>query len=248
MDNIDQGTEKMGCENQTADRFPSDHFISARQLKKSFRNGGVVIDVLKDINLNLGEGETMAIVGASGIGKSTLLHILGTLDRPDRGTLLFHGDDVFRYDDVKLAKFRNEKIGFVFQFHHLLPEFSAAENAMMPALIHGMSKSQAATAAESILIRVGLKDRLKYRVGKLSGGEQQRVALARALILKPAVLLADEPTGNLDKGNSEQVHDLLLELNQELSMSLVVVTHNMELASYMTRRVTIADGRLKEIS
>jgi lipoprotein-releasing system ATP-binding protein len=247
MDNIDQNIEKIGFEHQTADRFHSDQLISALQLKKSFRNGGVVIDVLKGINLNLGEGETMAIVGASGIGKSTLLHILGTLDRPDSGTLLFNGDDIFRYDDTKLAKFRNEKLGFVFQFHHLLPEFSASENAMMPALIHGMNKFEAAAVAESILIRVGLKDRLKYRVGKLSGGEQQRVALARALILKPAVLLADEPTGNLDKGNSEQVHELLLELNRELSMALVVVTHNMELASYMTRRVTIVDGRLKEI-
>jgi lipoprotein-releasing system ATP-binding protein len=247
MDNIDQNIEKIGFEHQTADRFHSDQLISALQLKKSFRNGGVVIDVLKGINLNLREGEAVAIVGASGIGKSTLLHILGTLDRPDSGTLLFNGDDIFRYDDTKLAKFRNEKLGFVFQFHHLLPEFSASENAMMPALIHGMNKFEAAAVAESILIRVGLKDRLKYRVGKLSGGEQQRVALARALILKPAVLLADEPTGNLDKGNSEQVHELLLELNRELSMALVVVTHNMELASYMTRRVTIVDGRLKEI-
>ncbi len=190
----------------------------------------------------------MAIVGASGIGKSTLLHILGTLERPDRGTLLFQGEDIFRYDDIKLAKFRNESIGFVFQFHHLLPEFSALENAMMPALINGMSKQNAAEAAETILLKVGLKERLKYRVGKLSGGEQQRVALARALVLKPKVLLADEPTGNLDKGNSDQVHELLLELNQEFTMTLVIVTHNMELSSQMSRQVTIVDGRLKEIT
>jgi lipoprotein-releasing system ATP-binding protein len=202
---------------------------------------------LKDINLNLTAGETMAIVGASGIGKSTLLHVLGTLDRPDSGTLLFQGNDIFRYDDAKLAKFRNESIGFVFQFHHLLPEFSALENAMIPPLIKGMGKRQAAKSAESILIRVGLKDRLQYRVGKLSGGEQQRVALARALVLKPVALLADEPTGNLDKGNSEQVHKLLLELNQELAMTLIVVTHNMELASQLSRRVTIGDGMLNEI-
>ena len=190
----------------------------------------------------------MAIVGASGIGKSTLLHILGTLERPDSGTLLFQGEDVFLYDDMKLAKFRNQSIGFVFQFHHLLPEFSALENVMMPVLINGMSKQHAAEAAEAILVKVGLQERLNYRVGKLSGGEQQRVALARALVLRPAVLLADEPTGNLDKGNSEQVHELLLTLNQELNMTLVVVTHNMELSSQMSRQVTIVDGQLKEIS
>jgi lipoprotein-releasing system ATP-binding protein len=222
--------------------------ICARHLKKHFSNGGVSIDVLTDINLDLSAGETVAIVGASGIGKSTLLHILGTLERPDSGTLLFQGEDVFLYDDVKLAKFRNQSIGFVFQFHHLLPEFSALENVMMPILINGMNKQQAADDAEAILVKVGLQERLKYRVGKLSGGEQQRVALARALVLRPAVLLADEPTGNLDKGNSEQVHELLLALNQELNMTLVVVTHNMELSSQMSRQVTIVNGQLKEIS
>ncbi|MGD8762001.1 MAG: ABC transporter ATP-binding protein [Desulfobacteraceae bacterium] len=227
----------------------SDHreVICARHLKKRFSNGGVSIDVLTDIDLYLSVGETVAIVGASGIGKSTLLHILGTLERPDGGTLLFQGEDVFLYDDMKLAKFRNQSIGFVFQFHHLLPEFSALENVMMPALINGISKQHAAESAEAILVKVGLQERLKYRVGKLSGGEQQRVALARALVLRPAVLLADEPTGNLDKGNSEQVHELLLTLNQELNMTLVVVTHNMELSSQMSRQVTIVDGRLKEI-
>jgi lipoprotein-releasing system ATP-binding protein len=221
--------------------------ICGRHLTKRFSNGGVSIEVLADINLDLSAGETVAIIGASGIGKSTLLHILGTLERPDSGTLLFHGEDVFRYDDMKLAKFRNQSIGFVFQFHHLLPEFSALENAMMPVLINGTSKQHAAEAAEAILVKVGLQERLKYRVGKLSGGEQQRVALARALVLRPAVLLADEPTGNLDKGNSGQVHELLLTLNQELNMTLVVVTHNMELSSQMSRQVTIVDGQLKEI-
>ncbi|MGD8285551.1 MAG: ABC transporter ATP-binding protein [Desulfobacterales bacterium] len=206
------------------------------------------IEVLKDLNFDLQAGETAAIVGASGIGKSTLLHLLGTLDRPDSGELLFKGEDVFSYDDIRLAQFRNESVGFVFQFHHLLPEFTALENAMMPLLIQGRERRNAVTVAEEILIRVGLADRLHYRVGKLSGGEQQRVALARALILQPAVLLADEPTGNLDKINSEQVHTLLLELNQELSMTLVVVTHNMELASYMSRSVTIADGKLVDVS
>jgi lipoprotein-releasing system ATP-binding protein len=159
---------------------------------------------------------------------------------------LFKDEDVFKYSDEKLARFRNQSIGFVFQFHHLLPEFTALENAMMPALIHGLNKPSAGEAAESILNRVGLKDRLHHRVGKLSGGEQQRVALARALVLKADILLADEPTGNLDTGNSRQVHDLLMELNRELCMTLVVVTHNMELASHMARQVTIRDGLLVE--
>ena len=220
-------------------------WIRSRDLAKSFQNGGVRIDVLQGVNLDLEIGETVAIVGASGIGKSTLLHILGTLDRPDSGTLEFQGEDVFLYNDFKLAQFRNRTIGFVFQFHHLLPEFSALENAMMPALINGFDKTDAIKAAEKILVRVGLQDRLHLRVGKLSGGEQQRVALARALVLKPAILLADEPTGNLDNANSDQVHQLVLELNRELSMALVVVTHNMELASYMSRSVTIVNGRLQ---
>ena len=225
----------------------SGRLITGRDLTKSFRNGGVRIDVLKGINADLDIGETVAIVGPSGIGKSTLLHILGTLDRPDDGTLLFQGENVLGYEDAKLAAFRNKAIGFVFQFHHLLPEFSALENAMMPALINGFGKPQANEAAEEILVRVGLQDRLHHRVGKLSGGEQQRVALARALVLKPAILLADEPTGNLDKKNSDQVHQLLLDLNQEFLMTLVVVTHNMELASYMTRCVTLIEGRLQDV-
>jgi lipoprotein-releasing system ATP-binding protein len=224
----------------------TDRWIRGRDLSKSFQNGGVRIEVLKGVNLDLAIGETVAIVGASGIGKSTLLHILGTLDRPDSGTLEFQGEDVFLFNDFKLAQFRNRTIGFVFQFHHLLPEFSALENAMMPALINGFDKPDASKTAEEILVRVGLQDRLHLRVGKLSGGEQQRVALARALVLKPAMLLADEPTGNLDNTNSDQVHQLVLELNRELSMTLVVVTHNMELASYMSRCVTIVDGRLQD--
>ena len=222
--------------------------ISVRGLCKRFTNGGASIEVLKDLDFDLSAGESVAIVGASGIGKSTLLHIIGTLDRPDSGQLLFNGEDVCAYDDLKLAKFRNQAVGFVFQFHHLLPEFSALENAMMPALISGTGKQKASQAAEEILVRVGLKDRLHYRVGKLSGGEQQRVALARALVLKPAMLLADEPTGNLDKSNSEHVHSLLMELNQEFSMTLVVVTHNSELASFMSRRVTIVDGSLTPVT
>ena len=225
---------------------PAEPLISAHELCKSFNSSGSRLDILRGVDFDLDAGETVAIVGPSGIGKSTLLHILGVLDRPDSGRLLFRGEDILQLDKVKLARFRNESVGFVFQFHHLLPEFSALENTMMPGLIRGMKKSRIAAAAEAVLVRVGLQERLHHRVGKLSGGEQQRVALARALVLKPAVLLADEPTGNLDENNSRQVHELLLELNRERRMSLVVVTHNMELASLMSRRVTIAEGKLLE--
>jgi len=227
--------------NQNSDHS---HIITVKNLSKSFSHNGIKIEILKNINLSLDAGEKIAIVGASGIGKSTLLHILGTLDRPENGTFLFNNKNVFLFDNERLAKFRNESIGFVFQFHHLLPEFSAVENAMMPALIKGVNKKEAKEAAEAILIRVGLKDRLSYRINKLSGGEQQRVALARALVLRPVILLADEPTGNLDEKNKKQVHDLLMELNQELNMTMIVVTHSIELASYMSRIVTIVDGQL----
>jgi lipoprotein-releasing system ATP-binding protein len=220
--------------------------IFGESLYKSYHGTGAKIDILKNAELRLMTGETIAVVGASGIGKSTLLHILGTLDRPDEGRLLFKDKEVFELSAAELARFRNEQIGFVFQFHHLLPEFSAIENAMMPALIQGMKKPEARVLAEGILVRVGLKDRLEHRVGQLSGGEQQRVALARALVLKPPVLLADEPTGNLDHENSCQVHELLLELNREFRMTLVVVTHNTELACRMSRRMTIENGQLVE--
>ena len=218
----------------------------AQNVHKSYNHSGARIEILKGINFGISLGETVAVVGASGIGKSTLLHILGTLDRPDQGELIFCGEDVLKYNDEKLARFRNNSIGFVFQFHHLLPEFSTLENAMMPALINGWSNTAARESAESILVRVGLKDRLKHRVTKLSGGEQQRVALARALVMKPQILLADEPTGNLDQGNSAQVHDLLMELNNELRITLIVVTHNRELSGLMSRQVTIANGVLVE--
>lgn len=226
----------------------SDRFLSVRNLFKSYENSGAIIDILKGVNIDLNAGETLAIVGASGIGKSTLLHILGALDRPDSGTYFFKDDDIFLLNQTRLAKFRNETVGFVFQFHYLLPEFSALENTMMPALIKGLSKNKAREIAEGMLARVGLKDRLNFRASKLSGGEQQRIALARSLVLKPAILLADEPTGNLDKRNSEYVHGLLMELNAELNMTLIVVTHNMELASHMSRSMTIVDGKLVELN
>ena len=189
-------------------------------------------------------GETLAVIGPSGIGKSTLLHILGTLDRPDTGRVLFDGKDIFALDSVTLAAFRNASVGFVFQFHHLLAEFSALENAMMPAHIQGIPRTKASQLAEELLVRVGMKDRLHHPVTKLSGGEQQRVALARALVMNPLVLLADEPTGNLDEKNADQVHDLLMSLNQEFGMTLVVVTHNPALAGLMSRRVTIREKKL----
>jgi lipoprotein-releasing system ATP-binding protein len=220
--------------------------LAARGISKQFIHNGNQIEVLRDVDLELDTGQTVAVIGESGIGKSTLLHILGTLDRPDSGSLQFRGEDVFHYDNDRLARFRNESIGFVFQFHHLLMEFTAVENTMMPGLIRGLDKQEARQAAERILVRVGLEQRLGHRVSKLSGGEQQRVALARALVVRPALLLADEPTGNLDRRNSEQVHELLLTLNEELKMALVVVTHNLTLASYMTRRVTIVNGKLEE--
>lgn len=222
--------------------------ISAVDICKSYNSSKRRIRILDHLSFSLKDGETIAVTGASGIGKSTLLHIIGALDRPDSGSLYFNENDLFSFDDERLARFRNESIGFVFQFHHLLAEFTALENTMMPALIKGQKKKAARKGAEPVLVRVGLKDRLHHRADQLSGGEQQRVAIARALILKPSLLLADEPTGNLDKKNSEQVHNLLLDLNSEMGMAIMVVTHNRELASYMSRRVTIHDRKLKETS
>jgi lipoprotein-releasing system ATP-binding protein len=182
-------------------------------------------------------------VGASGVGKSTLLHILGTLERPTQGKVVWEGEEVFALDDRRLAAFRNRKIGFVFQFHYLLPEFDALENVMMPALIARIPKPQAREDAEAILVRVGLAHRLRHRVSTLSGGEQQRVAVARALVLKPEVLLADEPTGNLDPHSGAQVQELLLDLNREQGLTSVIVTHNLKLAQALTRQITLVDGK-----
>ncbi|MCF8079744.1 MAG: ABC transporter ATP-binding protein [Desulfobacterales bacterium] len=227
---------------------PSEPLIRVVGLCKWFDTTGGRLEILKGVDLTLASGETLAVVGASGIGKSTLLHILGTLERPDAGQVLLNGQDIFAHGNDRLARIRNRRIGFVFQFHHLLPEFSALENAMMPGLIAGEERSAAASAAEQILVRVGLKDRLGHRVGELSGGEQQRVALARALVLNPPLLLADEPTGNLDRKNSDQVHELLMSLNAEFGMTVVVVTHNPQLAAMLSRQVTIAEGRLVDES
>jgi lipoprotein-releasing system ATP-binding protein len=241
MDDIRRSNDN----SDTALQNQSTKLLEALGVTKSYDISKASIHVLSNLDITLAPKETLAVVGASGIGKSTLLHILGTLDRPEHGALIYNGEDVFQYDDQRLAQFRNRTMGFVFQFHHLLPEFSALENAMMPALIRGLEKGAARQTAEAVLVRVGLAERLHQKVTELSGGEQQRVALARALALHPAILLADEPTGNLDKANSEQVHQLLLELNQEMGMAMIVVTHNMELASYMQRQATLVDGRLQ---
>jgi lipoprotein-releasing system ATP-binding protein len=217
--------------------------IAVQGLVKTFTTNGNLVEVIKGLDLNVYTGETLAVVGASGVGKSTLLHILGTLERPSQGKVIWEGEEVFALDDRRLAAFRNRKIGFVFQFHYLLPEFDALENVMMPALIARVPKAQAREDAEAILVRVGLEHRLRHRVSTLSGGEQQRVAVARALVLKPEVLLADEPTGNLDPHSGGQVQELLLDLNREQGLTSVIVTHNLDLAQALTRQITLVDGK-----
>ncbi len=223
----------------------SEPLIEVRQLFKTFGNGGKRVDVLRGIDLVISHGAKIAIVGASGVGKTTFLHVLGTLDRPTSGQVLYEGQEIFTLDERALAFFRNRQIGFVFQFHHLLPEFSALENVMMPCLIQGLSGTEAHHRAESILTLVGLRERLVHKPGELSGGEQQRVAVARAMVMEPKVLLADEPTGNLDTKTGESVFDLLDELNRTKGVTLVIVTHNPALAARMARQIHLVDGRVK---
>jgi lipoprotein-releasing system ATP-binding protein len=218
--------------------------VDIRRLEKTFIHGDRHLHILRGIDLVLEPGEMVAVVGASGVGKSTLLHILGTLDLPTTGTILFDGVDVTRLGPSALAAFRNRSIGFVFQFHHLLPEFTALENVMMPALIQRVPRERAEAAARAILGRVGLAERLTHKPGELSGGEQQRVALARALILAPKLLLADEPTGNLDTHTGEEIHELFFELNRERGMTMLIVTHNPELAARLPRRVHMVDSTI----
>jgi lipoprotein-releasing system ATP-binding protein len=218
--------------------------ITVDNLNKTFIKDGNKIEVLKSLHLSIPTGQSLAILGVSGAGKSTLIHILGTLDHPTSGIVLFNDVNVFEWDKKKLAEFRNKTIGFVFQFHNLLPEFNSLENTMMPALIHGLSYRKAKDRAAAILNEVGLGDRLMHKPGELSGGEQQRVAVARALIMEPEILLADDPTGNLDSETGKKIEDILVELNSVKHITLVVVTHNQSLADRMSQKIGLRDGKI----
>ncbi|WP_136516312.1 ABC transporter ATP-binding protein [Geomonas edaphica] len=222
------------------------NLLEVRGLFKSYGGNGTKVEVLKGIDLDVVAGDTIALVGPSGAGKSTLLHVMGTIDRPTSGEVLFEGEKIFNLADQPLAAFRNRSIGFVFQFHHLLPEFSALENVMMPLLIGGERRSRAEARALELLKGVGLSHRVTHRPGELSGGEQQRVAIARALVREPKLLLADEPTGNLDMKTSEEVHALLYEIQRQTGIALVIVTHNEQLAAGMARTIRMVDGKVVE--
>jgi lipoprotein releasing system ATP-binding protein len=220
--------------------------IMAQDVTKSFARDGDRVQVLKGVSLSIAAGELAAIVGPSGVGKSTLLHLLGGLERPTAGAIRYGDTDLAVLSDAELARFRNRRVGFVFQFHHLLPEFSALENVMMPLLIRRCSTSEARARSIALLGRVGLAARVRHRPGELSGGEQQRVAIARALIGEPAVLLADEPTGNLDTKTGNEVFELMRELNREHHLTCVFITHNEELARRTDRILRMLDGRMVE--
>jgi lipoprotein-releasing system ATP-binding protein len=221
--------------------------LEARGVRKSFYQGPKEVRVLKDINMSLAAGESLAIVGASGTGKSTLLHILGGLDQPDAGEVLIEGASMWDLKSAERSKIRNHALGFVYQFHHLLPEFTAVENVAMPLLIRGESTQSARDKAIDLLNRVGLSERLTHKPGELSGGERQRAAVARALVGNPRVILGDEPTGNLDERTADHVYGLMVELNQELKTSLLLVTHAKRLAARMDRQLELRMGCLQEL-
>jgi lipoprotein-releasing system ATP-binding protein len=229
-------------------RGESDAVLTAEGLWKEFRSGDKKISVLRGADLCIRRGEMIGVMGASGVGKTTLLQILGTLDRPSAGRVIYGERDVFSLENAALARFRNESIGFVFQFHHLLSEFSALENTMMPALIQGISRVEARQRAQALLEEVGLSDRLDHKPGELSGGEQQRVALARALMNNPDLVLADEPTGNLDQKTGEEIHDLLRNINRLRGASFLIATHNPHLAKQLDRVVRMTDGIIADAS
>ena len=220
--------------------------VEIRQLRKAYEHGGQKLEVLRGIDLMVGAGEMVAVVGSSGAGKSTLLHVLGTLDQPSAGAVLYDGVEVTRMAPAQMADFRNRTIGFVFQFHHLLPEFTAVENCAMPALIAGQSRADATARAKKLLDRVGLSHRMTHRPGELSGGEQQRVALARALVMEPRVLLADEPTGNLDTRTGDEILNLIRDVHRRLACTVVIVTHDMKVAESCERTISLRDGRIVE--
>jgi lipoprotein-releasing system ATP-binding protein len=219
-------------------------FLEARGIVKTYPVGGTLLTVLRDLDLQVEAGEMVAIVGASGVGKSTLLHILGGLDRANQGDIVIGGERLTAFDDAALVRFRNQNVGFVFQFHHLLPEFSALENAEMPMRIARLSMGEARPRAEELLGRVGLAERLSHRPGMLSGGEAQRVAVARALIMRPALLLADEPTGDLDEQTADALHALLRDMHQRYGLTSIIATHNPRLAAACDRILRLEGGRL----
>lgn len=225
----------------------ADIVLSCRGVRRTFREGDNALTVLDGVDFDIAARETIAIVGASGSGKTTLLQLLGGLDSPDAGAIEIMGRDLAQLDDAGRGRVRNEAIGFVYQFHHLLPEFSAWENVAMPLLIRRTSRESAMAAAKALLERVGLGERLDHRPSELSGGERQRAAVARALVTGPRVVLADEPTGNLDRGTGERVFAQMLELNRDLGTALVIVTHDTEIAARMDRELTLEDGRLAQL-
>ena len=218
--------------------------LACSQLSKTFGEGNVALEILKKVDFNVAPAERIAIMGASGSGKSTLLHLLGGLDEPSSGEITIAGQPLGGLSPLQLGRLRNRELGFVYQFHHLLPEFTAIENVAMPLLIRGVRPADAREQAIALLERVGLSKRISHKPGELSGGERQRAAVARALVTRPACILADEPTGNLDRHNAEQVFELMMELNRELSTSLLVATHDPQIAERMDRVVQLVDGRL----